>query len=414
MRLLHNLTEDQFIRASLGNSHLPWRSLIPMTAVYTIFVIFGILGNVATCLVIIKNEYMKTATNIYLLNLALTDIATLLIALPMEVFQMWHQYPWTLGEFACDAKIVITEAITYASILTIVAFTTERYQAICKPNAKKFKGKQKRRHTASRLIIIIWITSLITALPWSYFTKVNYLQFKGKILLNSAWCSVPFDENTGSLYMTLACTLVFFILPIIIVTILYIRIARSFSQKKRKVVLKRDSITTLSEDIEKYHKMYTHGRKVVIRMLLVVVCAFFICWAPFHAQRLLFMLVTLKNAWNKQLMYVQYVLYILSGVLYYFNSIFHPLVYSLMSKRFRRAFRDIKRNIPYCGKAPEVKCAQNTTVLSSRSKSEWKEIESDSGLAMSISISRSYPGEGVTSGYLTQTTREKNTAPARM
>ena len=103
-----------------------------------------------------------------------------------------------------------------------------------------------------------------------------------------------------------------------------------------------------------------------------------------------------------------------------------------MSKRFRRAFFDIKRNIPYCGKAPEVKCAQNTTVLSSRSKwvlsrqfslfrhltvlfrSEWKEIESDSGLAMSISISRSYPGEGVTSGYLTQTTREKNTAPARM
>ena len=63
-----------------------------------------------------------------------------------------------------------------------------------------------------------------------------------------------------------------------------------------------------------YHsRMYTHGRKVVIRMLLVVVCAFFICWAPFHAQRLLFMLVTLKNAWNKQLMYVQYVLYILSG-----------------------------------------------------------------------------------------------------
>ena len=41
---------------------------------------------------------------------------------------MWHQYPWTLGEFACDAKIVITEAITYASILTIVAFTTERQE----------------------------------------------------------------------------------------------------------------------------------------------------------------------------------------------------------------------------------------------------------------------------------------------
>ena len=79
MKLLHNLTEEQFIRASLGNSHLPWSSLIPMTTVYTIFVILGILGNLATCLVIIKNEYMKTATNIYLLNLAVTDIATLSI-----------------------------------------------------------------------------------------------------------------------------------------------------------------------------------------------------------------------------------------------------------------------------------------------------------------------------------------------
>ena len=42
--------------------------------------------------------------------------------LPLELYHMWVQYPWTFGDLACDAKIVLTEAIIYASILTIVAF----------------------------------------------------------------------------------------------------------------------------------------------------------------------------------------------------------------------------------------------------------------------------------------------------
>ena len=47
--------------------------------------------------------------------------------MPLELYQIWVQYPWTFGDFACDAKIVLTETIIYASILTIVAFSFERY-----------------------------------------------------------------------------------------------------------------------------------------------------------------------------------------------------------------------------------------------------------------------------------------------
>ena len=50
----------------------------------------------------------------------------ILTALPSELYLMWQQYPWPFGELACDARIVVTEAITYSSILTIVAFTCER------------------------------------------------------------------------------------------------------------------------------------------------------------------------------------------------------------------------------------------------------------------------------------------------
>ena len=41
---------------------------------------------------------MRTTTNIYLFNLAVADLATLLFAMPVELYLMWKQYPWTLGE----------------------------------------------------------------------------------------------------------------------------------------------------------------------------------------------------------------------------------------------------------------------------------------------------------------------------
>ena len=47
--------------------------------------------------------------------------------MPFELFWLWKQYPWTLGEFMCHAKMLTTETATYSSIFTIVAFTIERY-----------------------------------------------------------------------------------------------------------------------------------------------------------------------------------------------------------------------------------------------------------------------------------------------
>ena len=55
--------------------------------------------------------------------------------MPSELYLMWRQYPWPFGDLACDAKIVVTEAIIYASILTIVAFSCER----CHFYSKLFK-----------------------------------------------------------------------------------------------------------------------------------------------------------------------------------------------------------------------------------------------------------------------------------
>ena len=72
----------RFIKETLGDTGINWGTLLPLTVIYTIFLVVGVCGNIATCIVIVNNEYMRTATNVYLLNLAITDIATLLLGNP--------------------------------------------------------------------------------------------------------------------------------------------------------------------------------------------------------------------------------------------------------------------------------------------------------------------------------------------
>ena len=69
--------EDGSLLSQLGPQHLPYNSLVPMTVVYIIIFITGMVGNCATCIVIAKNQYMQSATNYYLFNLAVADMLTL-------------------------------------------------------------------------------------------------------------------------------------------------------------------------------------------------------------------------------------------------------------------------------------------------------------------------------------------------
>ena len=52
-------------------------------------------------------------------------------------------------------------------------------------------------------------------------------------------------------------------------------------------------------------------------------------------------MVTLYGRWTERLQQIQHVLFMVSGVFYYFNSILNPILYTILSKRFRRSFADI-------------------------------------------------------------------------
>ncbi|CAF4698653.1 unnamed protein product, partial [Rotaria sp. Silwood2] len=83
------------------------------------------------------------------------------------------------------------------------------------------------------------------------------------------------------------------------------------------------------------------ARKVVVKTLVAVVIAFFVCYAPLYLQRLLLAIITLYSNFNFELSlfsnFMAY-LYVISGITFYFGSVINPILYNVISNKYRRAF----------------------------------------------------------------------------
>lgn len=65
---------------------------------------------------------------------------------------------------------------------------------------------------------------------------------------------------------------------------------------------------------------------------------FFLCWAPFHAQRLAYTWA-MKYMDNPLIRNIFIFTTYASGILYYISTCINPLVYNIMSNKFRQAFK---------------------------------------------------------------------------
>lgn len=75
---------------------------------------------------------------------------------------------------------------------------------------------------------------------------------------------------------------------------------------------------------------------VILPVILVVVFA--ICWAPFHTDRLMWSFI---HDWTDSHHQIFQYVHIISGVFFYISSAVNPILYNLMSTRFREMFKEV-------------------------------------------------------------------------
>lgn len=205
----HNQSSLAKAAAVLGAQRDPLAIVIPVTVIYCLIFLTGVVGNISTCIVIKKNRSMHTATNYYLFSLAISDFMLLLSGVPQEMYFIWSKYPYVFGEYFCIGRGLLAETSANATVLTITAFTVERYVAICHPFLGQAMSKLSR---AIRIIVLIWLLAVLTAIPQA-------AQFGIEIYAGMDKCVVVRVIVEHSFQLS---TFIFFFAPMSIILVLYL------------------------------------------------------------------------------------------------------------------------------------------------------------------------------------------------
>lgn len=103
---------------------------------------------------------MKTATNIYIFNLALAD-ALVTSTLPFQSVN-YLMGTWPFGDILCKIIMSIDYYNMFTSIFTLTMMSVDRYIAVCHP----VKALDFRTPTKAKIInVFVWILSSAVGVP---------------------------------------------------------------------------------------------------------------------------------------------------------------------------------------------------------------------------------------------------------
>ncbi|KAJ8918615.1 hypothetical protein NQ315_013121 [Exocentrus adspersus] len=260
--------------------------------------------------------------------------------------------------------------VAHASVLTILAISFERYYAICKPLKAGYICTKAR---ASLICLLAWfVAAVFTSYEFrieeenldtppgevkGWFWTLHWLRtsetascFCPKTLrtepgvISSPLLGIAefkqveyFDGSKVPACHTLANTFwsalyflsiifLFFILPLIILLVLYCIIAKNLISNAATMVL--------NKHIDNYS---IRARRQVILMLGTVVLSFFLCLIPFRVFTLWIIIVPEENVYHLGAEKYYNILYF-CRIMVYLNSAINPILYNLMSSKFRSGF----------------------------------------------------------------------------
>ncbi|XP_030046065.1 thyrotropin-releasing hormone receptor [Microcaecilia unicolor] len=309
--------------------------------VVTIFLVIlicglGIVGNIMVVLVVLRTKHMRTPTNCYLVSLAIADLMVLVAAgLPNITDSVYGS--WVYGYVGCLFITYLQYLGINASSCSITAFTIERYLAICHPIKAQFLCTISR---AKKIIIFVWAFTSLYCLMWFFLLDLNTRIYKDAIVVNCGY-KVP-RSYYSPIY--LIDFVVFYVVPMTLATVLYGLIARILFLNPIPSDPKESSKTWKNESTH-HSKAYNSkmssrcsnstisSRRQVTKMLAVVVILFAFLWMPYRT--LVVVNSFLSNPYHEN----WFLLF--CRICIYLNSAINPVIYNLMSQKFRAAFKKL-------------------------------------------------------------------------
>lgn len=332
---------------------------------YSIIFFLSVFGNLLIIVVLTVNKRMRTVTNTFLLSLAVSDLMMAVVCIPFTLIPSILK-DFIFGAAMCKIVAYLMGISVSISTFSLVAIAIERYSAICNP--LKSRVWQTRSH-AFRVIATTWVLAFIIMIPYpvvSHLERVQRADNSTAHLCRHKW-PLAIAEQTWYILLLL----VLFAIPGVMMIVAYGLISRELyrgiqfemGHKKDSSDVKNGLTSILSNASDDGDGCYVSQRpnsvemsnmagrsvktdrprsntseakleakKRVIRMLVVIVVLFFICWMPLYCV----------NTWRA--FDNISALHALSGapiafihLLSYTSACVNPIIYCFMNTRFRKA-----------------------------------------------------------------------------
>ncbi|XP_005533035.1 PREDICTED: substance-P receptor [Pseudopodoces humilis] len=296
----------------------PWQVAL-WAAAYALIVVVAVVGNAVVMWIVLAHKRMRTVTNYLLVNLAFAEASMAALNTVVNFSYAVHN-EWYFGHAYCRFHNFFPIAAVFASIYSMTAIALDRYVAIIHPLRPRLSAAATKA-----LVGLIWLLALLLAAPQGYFSVTAELPGRSVCLVE--WPE-PGGAVSGKTYH-FSMTVLLYLLPLLVIGCAYAAVGRT---------LWASAIPGDSSD--RYHEQVSAKRKVV-KMMIVVVCTFALCWLPYHVY---FTLQYLRPEWYLRRSIQQ--LYLAVMWLAMSSTMYNPIIYCCLNDRFRLGFKHAFRWCP--------------------------------------------------------------------
>lgn len=306
-------TEDYYPNAiaSPCDGELIQRDSKSLLAVfYCILFVLGLLGNSLVILVLVICKKLRNITDVYLLNLALSDLL-FVFSFPFQTHYQLHQ--WVFGTIMCKVVSGFYYIGFFSSMFFITLISLDRYLAIVHA-VYALKVRTARMGTA--LSLVVWLTAILATSPMLVFYQV--VSEDGILQCYSFYNQ---DALKWQFFIHFEMNILGLLIPFTILMFCYISILLQLKNCQN------------------------HNKTKAIKLVLAVVIASLLFWVPFNV---VLFLTSLHNMhildgciMKQRLIYATHVTETIS----FTHCCMNPIIYAFMGEKFKKHLSEIFRKI---------------------------------------------------------------------
>ena len=330
---------------------------------YILVIIFGLLGNTLTIVVILLSRHLRSQrTYCFLISLAVADNGVSLFVTTLKVDMSFHDFSFCFSDNLCQLFIYVDILFPSSSIMHLLVITIDRYCAITKPFLYTAKFTTSNAKT---VILVTWVYVIL----WSALGMFPWQKNQRPIGLHRVNRGI-FCINENKLYFTFLSVHIYFI-PMIVIVALYLIILNTASKQNKKI--KAEILSCMPNSSQSTNSQCKRSKirdMKATKTVFFVFAAFTVSFLPMFTIIILqYWTNTIKIFYETNPLAYHYVMITFNAVLPVFNSCINPFIYFIFGSQFRSAFKNIlykrlgksRNGILY----PDVSIASNSSTVQS-------------------------------------------------